>query len=222
MISKLRGFRMVVHDKLLPPFNSIADEANAVAEEEYRRLDQMPGDDSVDMVDLAEQAHDEGLAYYETVTGVQQALIAILAIAVYHLVEQELISFLRRELLDHREESGQKKLSVKEVSQRLLAHGIELASFVSYLNLDELRLVADTVKHAEGGSSEKLYKLRPEMITHPFVRQAMPGREWIKTPVHTPLTGDDFYVTMDDLDAYFDAGISFYEELATALEAQVS
>ena len=222
VISKLQGFRMVVHDKLLPPFNSMADEANAVGEEEYRRLGQMPGDDSVDMADLAEQARDVGIDYYETMTGVRQALLNILAVALHHLLEQQLLFFLRRALLKRDEERDHAKFHVKILRERLLSHGINAEGFSSYSKIDELCLVANTAKHAEGSSSDELFEKRPEMFTDPFIRLAMPERKWSKTPVRTPLTGDDFSVTVEDLDAYFDAAVAFCEELATELEAQVS
>ena len=47
-------------------------------------------------------------------------------------------------------------------------------------------------------------------------------RRWIKTPADIPQAGNAFYVTTVDPDAYFDAAVSFCEELALALEAHVS
>ena len=37
--------------------------------------------------------------------------------------------------------------------------------------MDELRLVANTVKHAEGISAEKLRNIRPQLFQHPTVTQ---------------------------------------------------
>ena len=40
----------------------------------------MPYDDQTDMSDVAEMAHDHGIAYYETMSGVSRGVLNVLAV----------------------------------------------------------------------------------------------------------------------------------------------
>lgn len=87
--------------KILPGFETVANEAEAMAEDKFQQLGQLPATDASDMGDLAEQAHEHGLAYYEGMTATRQSILNILAAALHHLHEQQFIEFYRRELLEH-------------------------------------------------------------------------------------------------------------------------
>lgn len=71
---------------------------------------------------------------------------------------------------------------------------------------DELRLVANTVKHGYGDSSRELQERRPEMFQNPLIRDHVRFAP-IPASVCTPMAGDDFWVTPEDIDIYFDAVI---------------
>jgi hypothetical protein len=83
--------------------------------------------------------------------------------------------------------------------------------------VDELRLVANTVKHGEGASAARLRQLRPELFVHPALRD---DPEWGGIPGHSaemPMGGEDICVTRDDLERYRDALLSFWREFGDAI-----
>ncbi|MFZ0931512.1 MAG: hypothetical protein WAN11_23110, partial [Syntrophobacteraceae bacterium] len=96
---------------------------------------------------------------------------------------------------------------------------IDVTVFPTWPSLEELRLVANTIKHAEGGSAEALRGRRPDLFIHPAARE---GEDSTATPfqsrVRKPLFGEDLYLTTDDFSRYVEGVITFWSELADAME----
>jgi hypothetical protein len=84
--------------------------------------------------------------------------------------------------------------------------------------LNELRLVANSVKHAEGGSADELRKLRPDLFQHPAVPSEL-QRILPPGPIHLPMMGEDLFVSPEDLQRYKDALANFWREFGAALNA---
>ena len=60
----------------------------------------------------------------------------------------------------------------EEAKKRLLSvYGIKIEAFHSWNKINELRLVANTAKHADGTSCEELKRLRPEHFTYPALKE---------------------------------------------------
>lgn len=189
----------------------------------------------MDMSDAAELAHDEGLAHYERMTGVRQGLLNLATAGVYHLFEQQVALFVRKELITPHEEHNADFMTrllkparvMSEFEERLLAEGIEYAALPSHPLLDELRLVANVVKHGSGSSAEQLRARQPLLFVHPLLRET----DWAKRPspwplaagtrpprlVDRPLAGNDIYVTAEEFQQYAAGVIACWAELATAL-----
>ncbi len=207
-IKETRTLGKALKDRVLKGFYNVEQEAEKLAEEEYRRLLQVPvGEDGGPGMDvLAERAEEEGINFYLTVRSVRQGLINLFAVALYGLFLQHLMVLHRRELLGIHEENDKKLYRADEAWERLHESGIDVEKFRSYRKVGELRLVANTVKHAEGPSAEKLRKIRPDLFI-------LPSRTLFK-----PLLGEDFLVRPEDITSYADAIAEFWEELAIALE----
>ena len=62
---------------------------------------------------LAERALEAGLEYYEMIFGVQQTLLNVCTTSLYHLFEQQVIFFLRREILRPTLENQKNLLKIK-------------------------------------------------------------------------------------------------------------
>jgi hypothetical protein len=217
--AQVRTFVSAVQHKLLPAFDDINKEADKVAEEEYERLGSMPADEysGYDLADAADSAFNAGLVYYELMSGVKQGIVNVLAVSLYHLFEQQIYSFHRKELLNIYEEHDAKLFTWKIVQQRLQEHAIDITAFSSWTKIQELRLAANTVKHAEGPSSKDLQALRPDMFLHPDLDPNFMNTINNPGPVYNPLAGDDFYVTMKDFIAYADIILLFWKELSEAM-----
>ncbi len=145
VIRTIQGFRAGALEKVVPAFEGIAEEAERATEAEYERLGgAMPYDDQIDMSDVAEMANDHGIAYYETMSGVRQGVLNVLAVGLYHLFEQQQLFFLRRGLLSSAE--GVPALfKVAEFEERLTECGVECRNFSCAGKLHELKTAANAI-----------------------------------------------------------------------------
>lgn len=156
-------------------------------------------------------------------TDILQGSLNLFVVGLYHLLEQQMLLFYRKELLTlkeaHRLEGlkGQdlnKALSFKRVMERLGNEGISLEKFTSWKNICDLSLIANTVKHADGSACTDLKRRRPDLFVHPMSLHHFSGpiRE-----VFTPLSGDTIYITEKHLEDFIIYVRGFWEELITAL-----
>ena len=205
--------------KIIPAFDSIEEEADEIEREAFENPSVYIDPEHYDAADAAEDAFEKGLEYYEWMKGMLQGIINLFAAGLYHLFEQQLLLFHRQELLDFNEKNNIKLLSVKEAKERLSKNGIILENFDSWPKIDELRIVANTVKHADGLSAEELKSRRPDLFSRTINPQfitppVIPG------PVHTPLTGDSLYITQNEFNIFINSVKEFWSEMCTALEKQ--
>ena len=117
-------------------------------------------------------------------------------------------------------EKRHKRKSMCKVAELLRKSDIDITSFSSWSKIDELRLVANTVKHADGDSADKLRCCRPDLFTFsdPVSKSILPDQFIILRQVFQPLTGKDLFVTVSDLSSYVDVIKQFWFELANTLE----
>lgn len=216
-IPQIRALVEALADRLLPAFGDIEAEANRKTEEEYQRLGSLPARDDVDMGDLAEKAFDTGVAHYQMVSGIRQGFTNMLAAALYHTYEQQVMLFHRREVLELVEENDANLFKHSVFRDRLVVHGIDVKSFMSWPLIDELRLVANTVKHAEGDSASDLHSRRPDLFIAPSVA-SLPFLGSNRSPrLFQPLMGEDLYISLDDIRRYAEAIEQFWSELSDAM-----
>jgi hypothetical protein len=204
---------------VLVAFDGLEDEAERVAEDEYQRLGNLRGNELWDMADAAEHARELGLAHYELLVGIKQGILNLFASSLYHLYEQQLQLFHRRHVLYPSEENEPKLFAHKEIAARLSQRGINLSAFNSWPKVQELRIVANTVKHAEGDSAEQLRQLRPELLVPPTLRLTRFASYPKGRSVFTPLLGHDLYVSLDDLREYSAALQCFWRDFADVLSS---
>jgi hypothetical protein len=154
----------------MPAFDNIETEANEFTESEYERLGELPYDENeIDMSASAERAQEAGFEYFSALSSVRQTFLNLSVAALFHMFEQQLLCFHRRQVLHPSEENDIARIRTSELKKRLLSAGIDIESLQSWKDIHELELVANSVKHAEGRSSEELQGLRPDL----FVRQAL-------------------------------------------------
>ena len=96
---------------------------------------------------------------------------------------------------------------------------IDLRTLIAWSKIDELRLAANAVKHAEGSAAQRLRQVRPELFQHPLVRHLMPDMSTSVLPVRTPLAGDNLYMTEDLFDEYWQAANRIFLDIAGHFEA---
>ena len=195
-VRAIEGFRAGALEKVATAFGGIAEEAERAAEAEFERLGSMPADDWVDMGDVAEWAQDHGIQYYETMSGVRQGVLNLLAVGLHHLFEQQQLVFLRRELA----RDDERALPVGELERRLAQLGVDCRSFRSAGKLYELRKAANAIKHGAGPAAKELAALRPDLFEDPVLANhglakrgvAGSGRAaMLAASLSEPLAGED-------------------------------
>ena len=223
-VRTIEGFRAGALEKVAAAFSSIAEESDAAAEAEFDRLGCMPADDEIDMGDVAEWATEHGVEYYETMSGVRQGVLNLLAVGLHHLFEQQQLFFLRRELA--RADKG--ALQPPELERRLAGRGIDCRSFRCAGKLYELKMASNAIKHGTGPSAKKLAALRPDLFEHPALASRGPAQgvsgsgpaAVLASSLFAPLAGDDLYVSEHDLSDWCTAVSEYWEELSTMLDEQ--
>ena len=205
--------RRTVFERLLPSFESVDKEADSVMEETWKRLGQRAGPDT-DPGDLAEAAHDAGVDYYVMVAAAKQQALNLYTVGLHHLLEQQQLQLLRRELLPRDEEDSVRLLNRNEFVTRLLEQGIDPTAYESWNSLEDLRFAANAIKHAEGQAAQTLKTRRPELFVYPLFRgdEVFGGMAEIQK-VYSPLAGEDIWIAESDLSGFFDAVDAFWNSL---------
>jgi hypothetical protein len=216
-IPEIETFAQCLVDRILPTFNKLEDEASEIQEKENERLCMLSGPDD-DGETIAKQAHEAGEDHYTRFSYMRQGIINMFCAGLYHLFEQHLFNIYRLEILG----IGTKvedDLSVNNVKQKLLERtGINIETVGNWLIFNELRLIANTVKHADGYSSKRLKEIKANLFYNP----ALAGSPTLKSkpgPVLKPMFGEDLYVTLEDFSHYVETIKSFWLELANLIES---
>lgn len=207
----------VLEKRILPSFAGVEQEAETRAEEVFNELGSMPASEAVDMGDLAESAQEEGLARYEALTAARQSIINAMAVALYHIVEQQLFVFHRKHVLHPSEEDDLRFVKLGVFIARLRAEGIDLENLQSWNTVQELRLVGNAAKHTDGGSASELRRVRPDLFSPPLLRNTRYARSAKHRRLFEPMAGKDLFVTEEDFTKYATACVGFFRALAEAL-----
>ena len=235
---RIAVLREVITKRLLPTFDLIDQEADTISDEKWERLNAIDDPDGDPAMD-AEAAEEAGICHYLAMSDAKQGILNLFAVALHHLVEQQQLTVIREEFVEADEtHEGKKSKSPKFASKndalrsflsknpkifaefkvRMSAEGIEIEKFPSCAKLDELRFLANTIKHAAGYSAEELRTKRPDIFVPPGITKL--GLSSIETPSYLPfepLSGQDIYVTRNDLEQYFDAADLFWRDFENAL-----
>lgn len=209
-------------DKILPVFKNLDREAEKITQQEFKRLGYLADPTQFDEGDIAEMASDKGISYYLNMTGLLQGILNLFAVGAYHRFEQQLHMFYRREVLPKEQEDDFSEFGIGKIIERIKKSKIEITSFSNWPKVDELRLVANTVKHADGLSAKELKERRPDLFEPPDlgVKKIMSGPPASLRQVFQPLSGEDLFVSHEEIQSYSTAIKQFWVELANALENQ--
>ena len=211
-------FCAAVETRLLPTFDSSAEEGEQATSAEWERLGQAGASDSTDPSDDADQADQVGVDHFLLLEGVRQTLINLSVAALYHLFDQQLMVFHRRQVLHPRDENNAALMKIAELKARLSSKGVDIGSFRSWSKVDELKAVANAVKHAEGHSADEVRRMRPDLFTPPHLRGSATPDPSVER-VYLPLAGEDIFLTVNDLRQYCSVVLEFWEELGAAIRA---
>jgi len=214
-IAPIRAYGEFLEQDILPKFEKLSERADAVADEEFAHLGSQPvGDGDVDMGSLAEAAQDKGIKFYATMKGLQYGMMGLFAAGLFHMVEQQL-AYLCNDGAFTTPALKESKLS--EIKDWYSQHfRLDLTTLPEWDSIDELRLLANTVKHAEGNSAQQLRQRRPTLFQNPLLRHdpLVSHDSSLYWPIAQPLVGEDLFVTDTDLKRYVAASIRLFEHVA--------
>ena len=216
-IAQLELFVASIEKRLIPTFDTIESEAEAIEQREWDSLSSSYGYPDADPSDFAEQAFDAKLEYYEMVSSVKQALLNICATALYHSFEQQVLFMLHREILHPSQENIVSFLKIQTFKDELLKYRVDIEKFSSWPIIEELRLVSNSIKHAEGKSSEILRQINHGIFINPILKKYNMGFHSTSPRLYMPLAGDDIYVQIQDLKKYRDSISAFWSEYISQL-----
>ena len=153
--------------------------------------------------------------YIQTITGIKQGLINMFGAGLYHFFEQQLLSYHRREFLFHNleEHNDPDLLKVTKVCEICAENGIDLKSIASWSRIyDELRLLANTVKHADGWACDQLRSQRPDLFRSPTSVKL--GSFLVSPVVYQPLAGDGIYLSEEEFKRYTEDVKAFWPDFS--------
>jgi hypothetical protein len=214
----INDFREAVINRLLPTFEKIEAEAEDITIKEWENPTTYLDPDFFDEADLAARADDMGLSHLLTQLAIKQTLLNLSISALYHIFEQQLLLFHRREVLQLGQENDVKLITISKLKNILSKNKIHIEHFSTWSKLEELRDAANAIKHAEGQSAEKLRVLRPDVFTHPSTLILTDSELMSGKSVFMPLAGEDLFFTNDDIENYCNCILSFWDELGEALK----
>ena len=221
-IPEIEWTRRAILEHMLPSIPDPATEADKTSDAIYYG-DTENFSFEEDMCSLAEYAENQGMEVYDRLNSVRQASANMATVMLWHLLEQQMLVFHTRQVLTMHEEQAalqntkeRKKLfQLEEFHARLDAGGCSMKSLSTWSKVHELRLVANTVKHGSGPSSDELFKIRPDLFYPNCDTQEHNSRPCL---LRKPAAGEDLYVTEQDIAAYFEAAISLWQEFSIQIE----
>ncbi len=213
-IEDLDNYRKVFTDRVVRAFENINAEAEEVRDEAYARACANSNPEWDDEAPICEWAEDQGADFWITVKDVQQGVINLMVAGLYHLLEQQADRLMDDNGLPQPKAPASHKYHFERLKEQLKELKVDITRFASWSAVDELALVANTVKHGEGPSKEKLRKLNPCL----FAVQYPSGHRGVPRAIRSlPLAGQGLYLTEDDFSRYHSALVQFWGELAEAL-----
>lgn len=164
-----------VYFKVAVVFNHLEEDADKVAQEHFEDLGQYFDPDRHGYEDLDDIAFEKGLEYYEAMSLVRYNNQLMWISTMYQFWEQQVRKFLFDEitnsgiaLLDKKGEKIEFKKycsrGINDIKEEFVSFGQNIETMTCWSNIDELRLLANVIKHGDGGSATDLEELRPDFF----------------------------------------------------------
>jgi len=206
--SEISNYVEIYFQKLLPVFKDIESDAEKYTNDIYNNSMCRPAcDDSIDPGSIAETALDEGIDYYSYLKLGKYNLTATWHATLYQMWEQQVRRFLFQEIshvYNNQFETFCKNLS--EIKKKFKFHNIDIESFSSCPQIDELYLLCNVIKHGGGCSEKRLRKIKPTLF------KQEDGTGYMKT-FKTTLLEETLNINEMTLQNYREALLSFWDEI---------
>ena len=149
---KINSIQSTIFEKLLPVYNDIEAEAKIIEKEKLDELSKTFNPDTMDPSDAYQEAWEEGAEHYMLQHAMKSEFLLSTATWLFHLFEKDCREMCPN--LYNKPDKLQKKIEEMGINCD------EQSDW--YKTNTELRLVANTIKHGEGGSCAKLKLIKPQ------------------------------------------------------------
>jgi hypothetical protein len=225
-VPEIEWTRRAVLDHILPSIPDPKVEGERAQKEAWETLISRPSDGSDDPGTFAEWAQEQAIQVYERLSNMRQTVANMAAVMLWQLMEQQMLMYHMHQVLNIHEEQevrGNKKHRDKmyrlgEFHSRLEIDGYSMKSLPSWSKIDELRLIANVVKHGSGPSLDDLSKLRPDLLEPPGIKDISLLVKHQPSWVERPAGGEDLFVRDADLVVFFDAAARLWQEFSIQIE----
>lgn len=198
---KIKTINKVYREKILSAFSDIEHDVN---NEMDRILHEYPfNPDFDDPEDIMERAYEKGIDYGIDLSEAKCLFIAVLAITLYHDWEKSIIAFLNKEIGRNNPVPNISKWD--HIIKWLEKYDTKLETFDLFYDLNELRLVVNSIKHGEGSSLNKLRELNSTILL------PKENGECSYSAGEYSLLGVDLYIEQSDLERYEKALLKFWD-----------
>lgn len=209
---ELEHYASVFHQRIVTSFANLDDEAQRIEDETYARMGEHVDPEYASPDYGMEEAFHAGVNFYLTTDAVRQGVYNLMIAGLFHMLEQQ-AQYLATRVFPERPIPPEKNGGLNQLKPMLKSeYGINIESFQSWPKLNELNLVANTVKHGDGRSSEELKLLNPDLFRDPL--DPFPH---ISTLPLRPLVGEGLRLTEDHFKKYKSCLEQFWDELTAAL-----
>ena len=151
--------------KLKPVFDNIDIEAEEHGNKFFEEALQYSHPDAIDRSDIAEAAMDRAYKHWDLLNHGKYVLLASWHVALYEAFEQQVRSYLFKELShDYRFELRQFLSKFKDFKKVFLLYGVDLKSLQGLKQIEQLGLLCNVIKHGDGNSAIELRRKRPDLF----------------------------------------------------------
>ena len=205
---QLDVFYKLVMNRLLPAFSGLEKEADNIEKEMLIKSNANFNQNTMDEACVVENAYFKGINHYSLQYQMKQSFINVSTLWLYHLFEQQLnnISLKTIEKFDYTKHN-----SKDQINEFLIEKG--LYDKVNCKKINELRLVANTIKHAEGGSKKNLKEERPDLFTRGL---------GLNEKVTIPLFENEICVSELEFSKYHNAIVGFWADYFIKIPVVIS
>lgn len=205
----VRVYRDAVLRYVLPGFERIEYDAEELANALYNNA---PYNENEDPADTAERAHQEGVEFFQMMTPVRQTMVNLVAAGLFHHVEQQLAHIASDRLFANQPKLKDTKLA--DVQKWYVDQfDLDISALPSWPIINELRLLANLVKHSEIKKTTELRAIRPELFEQPICDDERFVNFQFSRPVTQPLAGEDLFVRKEHFEMYANAAERFFQEI---------
>jgi len=190
-------------------FNDMDTEIKAYAEE---LLDNYPGSEDTDLASVAEWAQNRAIDKYQILSKMKSNHLLMTISMLYHVWEQQLIQFAVREIKRYLH-FEKKTVSFGDVQLIFKLHNVDIVNTQAWKKLRELKNLANTVKHGDGKSADKLRKMRPDFFEIPTLFGTREETDTLELYGAVLLDQYSLQVSENDLYLYIDATKNFWDEM---------